>query len=151
MRALLSLSMVWVAGVTGALQAEPAARNTTTVVISNGLFAGSYTIDNGGCLYIKDRDIFGVTFKKFADHPTAKTLEEAAIQVDRASAQGAKTGDVTVKFLDVASDKPQDYSVSNVSLTVIRNGKGAQLSFEGNTSNHVHMRVTAVCDHTEEL
>jgi hypothetical protein len=116
MRPLLSLSIVWVTGVTGALQAEPATMNTTTVAISNGPFAGSYTVDNHGCLYIKDRDIFGVTFKKFAHHPTAKTLEEAAIQVDRASAQGAKTGDVTVKFLDVASDKPQDFSMSNVSL-----------------------------------
>jgi hypothetical protein len=151
MRALLILSMIWAACAAGALQAESSGKNTTTVVISDGHFAGSYTVDNEGCLYIKDRDIFGVTFKKFAHHPTAKTLEEAAIQVDRANAQGAKTGDVTVKFLDVGSDNPQDYSVSNVPLTVVRNGKGAQLNFEGKTSDHVHVRVTATCDHTEEL
>lgn len=149
MRALLIFSMIGAACAAGALQAESAGKNITTVAISDGPFAGTYTVDNHGCIYIKGRDLFGVTFKQFAHHPSAKTLEEAAIEVDRANAHGT-TGDVTVKFLDVGSDKPQDFSVSNVPLTVVRNGKGAQLSFEGKTSDHVHMRVTATCDRTEE-
>jgi hypothetical protein len=143
-------SIIWVAAVAGALQAEPVGKNITTVIISDGPFRGSYAVDNHGCLHIKDRDIFGVTFKGFAHHPTSKTLEEAAIQVDRSSARGPATGDVTVQFIDVAGDKPIDYSVSNVPLTVVRSGNGAQLSFEGTTTGHVHMRVIATCDHTEE-
>jgi hypothetical protein len=150
MRALRRFSILCAACIVGASQAEPAGQNSTTVVIAAGPFAGSYTIDNGGCVYIKDRDILGVTFKQFAHTPKTKTLEEAAIEVDRASTPGAKTGDVTVEFLDVASDKPQDFSVSNVPLTVIRNGKRAQFSFEGQSRDHVPMRVTATCDHTDE-
>jgi hypothetical protein len=59
--------MIWAACAAGALQAESSGKNTTTVVISDGHFAGSYTVDNEGCLYIKDRDIFGVTLVQKAE------------------------------------------------------------------------------------
>lgn len=149
MRKVRRFFMIWVAGIAAALAAAPESQNTTTVVLDSGPLAGSYTIDNNGCIELKERDKFGVTFKKFAHSPTVITLEEAAMELDRASTAGAKTGDVVVKLLAVGSDKAQDYSVSNVTLSVTRVGAGARLSFDGRTKEGLHMRVTATCDHTE--
>jgi hypothetical protein len=134
------------------LQAASAPENVITVVVSDGPFAGTYSADATACLHIKDRNTLGCGWKQFAKHPKTKTLEEAGIEVDSVSrGPGARTGDVTVKFLDGTGETMHDYSVVNVPLTLTRNGNVQQISFDGKTKDGVRMRVTGTIVKVEEF
>ncbi len=152
MRALGRALILSGIGLVSALQAAPAPRNGITVVVSDGPYSGSYTAEDTGCLHVKARNTLGCGWKEPANPTRSKRLEEAGIQVDTVSAgPGARTGDVVVKFLDGASGKIVDYSVSKVPLTLTRNGAVQQISFEGRTKDGVRMRVTGTLVEVEEF
>jgi len=144
--------VVWALGAVCAIQAASTPENVISVVVSDGPFAGSYTADATACLHVKDRNTLGCGWKKFSEHTKTKTLEEAGIQVNMVSAgPGARTGDVIVKFLDGNGDKMRDYSVSNVPLTLTRNGSVQQISFDGRTKEGLRMRVTGTIVQVDEF
>jgi hypothetical protein len=152
MRAIFRAIILWAFGAVWALQAASAPENVITIVVSDGPFAGSYTVEATACLHVKDRNTLGCGWKKFAEHPKTKTLEEAGIQVDTVSrGPGARTGDVIVKFLDGIGETMHDYSVSNVPLTLTRNGNVQQISFDGKTKDGVRMRVTGTIVQVDEF
>jgi len=152
MRAIFRAIILWAFGAVCALQAASAPDNIITIVVSDGPFAGSYATEATACLHVKDRNTLGCGWKKFAEHPKTKTLEEAGIQVDTVSrGPGARTGDVIVKFLDGIGETMHDYSVSNVPLTLTRNGNVQQISFDGKTKDGVHMRVTGTIVQVDEF
>lgn len=152
MRAISKAVALWALGAAGAIAAASAPQNLITVVVSDGPFAGTYTAEATACLHVKDRDTLGCGWKQFATHPKTKTLEEAGIQVDTVSrGPGARTGDVIVKFLDGSGDTMHDYSLSNVPMTLSRNGTVQQLSFEGKTREGMRMRVTGILVEIEEF
>ncbi len=144
--------LVWAFGGVHALMAATAPENTITVEVLNGPFAGTTTVDATGCPHVKDRDKLGCGWKAFSEHTTTKALEEAGIEVDTVSAgPGARTGDVVVKFLEANGGTMHDYSVSNVPLTLTRNGGVQQISFDGKTKEGVRMRVTATIVQVDEF
>jgi hypothetical protein len=152
MRAICKVMILWAFGAVCAIQAASAPQNVITIVVSDGPFAGTYTADDTACLHVKDRNTLGCGWKKFAEHPKTKTLEEAGIQVDTVSrGPGARTGDVIVKFLDGIGETVHDYSVSNVPLTLTRNGNVQQISFDGKTKDGVRMRVTGTIVQVDEF
>jgi hypothetical protein len=152
MRAICKVMTLWAFGAVCAIQAASAPQNVITIVVSDGPFAGTYTADDTACLHVKDRNTLGCGWKKFAEHPKTKTLEEAGIQVDTVSrGPGARTGDVIVKFLDGIGETMHDYSVSNVPLTLTRNGNVQQISFDGKTKDGVRMRVTGTIVQVDEF
>ncbi len=152
MRAICQVMILWAFGAVCAIQAASAPQNVITIVVSDGPFAGTYTADDTACLHVKDRNTLGCGWKKFAEHPKTKTLEEAGIQVDTVSrGPGARTGDVIVKFLDGIGETIHDYSVSNVPLTLTRNGNVQQISFDGKTTDGVRMRVTGTIVQVDEF
>lgn len=152
MRAIYIAMMVSALGAVCALQAAPAPQvNGITVVVSDGPFAGTYTAKDTACLHVKDRNTLGCGWKDFGNTNT-KRLEEAGIQVDTVSAgPGARTGDVIVRFLDGINKNMHDYSVSNVPMTLTRNGAVQQISFDGRTKDGVRMRVTGTIVEVEEF
>ncbi len=152
MRAIGRVIILSGIGSVSALQAAPAPENVITVVVSDGAYSGSYTALNPGCLHVKDRNTLGCGWKEAAEPNKTKRLEEAGIQVDTVSAgTGARTGDVVVKFLDGVSGKMIDYSVTNVPLTLTRNGAVQQISFAGKTKDGVRMRVTGTIVQVDEF
>ena len=152
MRVIRRATILWAVSGVCALQAASATENVITVVVSDGPFAGTYTADNTACLHVKDRNTLGCGWKQFAEHPKTKTLEEAGIQVDTVSrGPGARTGDVIIKFLDGIGETMHDYSVSNVPLTLSRNGNVQQIIFDGKTKYGVRMRVTGTIVQVDEF
>jgi len=150
MSRFLGLFLLSTFGVVQATQAaDPPSKNLTTIVVADGPFAGTYTADNTACLTVKARDTFGSGWKAFSNHPKTKTLEEAGIQADRVNAEGGKTGSIVVKFADGVSDKLVDYSLSNVPVTLKRNGTGGQLTFDGKTKDGVRLKISANCVEVE--
>ena len=147
-----SAMMLLTIGMVGSLQAASTQQNVIAVIVSDGPFAGSYTASDVACLHVKDRNTLGCGWKAFSEHGKTKTLEEAGIQVDTVSAgPGARTGDVIVKFMDGSSEGLQDYSLTNVPLTLTRTGTVQVISFDGKTKNGMHMRVTGTIVQVDEF
>jgi hypothetical protein len=128
-----------------ALQAaEPASKEVSTVVISNGPFAGTYTAE-ALCIHIKARDTLGAGWKDFSKPPKGKWMSEGGIQIDYLSKPGPKSGTVILTMSDGSSAKPTAYNVSGLPVSLVRSGEGGQITFDGKLPDGVRVKITAVC------
>ena len=116
------------------------AGNTLDIVIGNGPHAGTYKppAETVICLHAKTQNRYSAAWKDFDAHD-AKAIAEAGISVSNPDGAGAKQGDVRVAFGDQAP------------LTMTKNGKGAEITFQGKTKDGIQLRVTAKCSDVEEM
>jgi hypothetical protein len=128
-----------------------AAPNVLEVVVGNGPLAGSYKppVSEVICLHAKKQKVYSAAWKDFNAHD-AKALAEAGISVSNPDEAGTKRGDVRVAFGD-PDRKPTVYSVNQVPLAMTGTGKGAEIGFQGKTSDGIELRVTAKCLEVEEM
>jgi len=127
------------------------------IVIGGGPRAGTYQLPaaNIYCVHIKSQDIVAASYKDF-DATDPKTIGTAAIGVTNPEDAGAKWGSVDVIFAGPEGKGSGGYSLSIPKdspgpLTLTRNGKSAELTFQGKTKDGISIRITAKCPALEEL
>lgn len=127
------------------------AGNTLDIVIGNGPHAGTYKppADTVICLHAKKQNRYSAAWKDFDAHD-AKAIAEAGISVSNPDGAGAKQGDVRVAFGD-PDKKPTVYSIDQAPLTMTKNGKGAEITFQGKTKDGIQLRVSAKCSDVEDM
>jgi hypothetical protein len=133
---------------TAGVRASP---NVLEVVVGNGPFAGSYKLPESEiiCLHAKKQKIYSAAWKGFNVHD-AKSIAEAGISVSNPDDAGAKHGDVRIAFGDQGR-KPTVFSINQSPLTLTIKGKGAELAFQGKTTDGIQLRVAAQCLDVEEM
>ena len=131
--------------------------NLLEFVIGNGPHAGTYKIQASEimCMHFKQGKNIAAVFKDF-DAKDVKKVGEAAINVANPDEAAPKRGDVLVAFGARGDKSATRYNVSIPGdsagpITIIRNGKGADLAFQGRTKDGISLRVTAKCLELEEL
>ena len=131
------------------------------IVIGGGPRAGTYQLPaaNIFCINLKTQKTVAISYKDF-DATGTNTIGTAAIGVTNPDDAGPKRGSVEVSF---AAAEGQDAVSSSLSyaisipsespgpLVLTRNGKGAELSFQGKTKDGVSIRITAKCAALEDL
>jgi len=131
------------------------ATNTLEIVITGGPHAGTHKppVSDVICVHVKQHQ-FSVGFKNF-DAPAPNKISEAGINIDNPDAAVAKTGEVRVSFGD-PKKSPTVYDLfvprdSKGPLTFVKTGKGADLSFAGQTKDGIQLRLTARCLDIDEF
>jgi hypothetical protein len=140
----------------GAL-AHATPENTLEIVIGGGPNAGTYRLPAAdiSCIHFKQRKNLFAVYKDF-DARDPKKIGEAGIDISNPDEAGTKRGSVLVHFGARDDKRGMKYNVSipdqsTGPLTVIRNGKNADLAFQGRTKEGISIRVTAKCQDVEEL
>jgi hypothetical protein len=131
--------------------------NVLVIVIDNGPHAGTYKPPAADtmCMLFKQQKQFTVVYKDFdAADPTK--VGEGGINITNPDEAGPKRGDVLVAFGSRGDKQASRYSVSVPGdsagpITLIRNGKAADLAFQGRTKDGISLHVTARCPVVEEL
>lgn len=133
-----------------ALGAVPAG-NTLDIVIGNGPHAGTYKMpaDTVICLHVKKQNRYSAAWKNFDAHD-AKAIAEAGISISNPDGAEAKQGAVRVAFGDPGK-KPTVYNIDQAPLTMTKDGRGAEITFQGETKDGIQLRVTAKCSDVEEM
>lgn len=131
------------------------APNTFEIVISGGPHAGTYKppVSEVICLHVKQRQ-FSVAYKNF-DATAPNALSEAGINIDNPDVTAAKAGEVRLSFGNPKKN-PTIYDVlvprdSKGPITFTRSGKGADLTFQGQTKEGVQLHLMAKCLDIDEL
>jgi hypothetical protein len=131
--------------------------NTMEIVIGGGPHAGTYKPPPTSiiCMDAKKQNQFTAAYKDFnASDP--KTLSEAVINISNPAETGPKQGDVLITFGDPDKKPPMQYTVSisrgnTGPLTFTRNGKGADVAFQGQTKDGISLHFTARCTSIDVL
>lgn len=140
--------------VAGLANARGEAVNTLEIVVGNGPHAGTYKPADIICMHLTAQKRFSASFRNF-DAPIPNVVGEGGISVDNPDDVGAKWGDVMVSFGE--RDKhPMVYSVSipraaKEAITMTKNGKETDLTFQGQTKDGIRIRVAARCLQTDEF
>ena len=140
-----------------ALASAPApSDNLMEIVIGNGPHAGTYKLSTSDvmCMHWQRKNL-AVVYKEF-DASDLNKISTAAINVENPDEAARKSGSVLVAFKsrDGKRGSQYDVSVSRDSadpITLTRNGKSADLAFQGRTKEGFSLRMTAKCTSVEEL
>jgi hypothetical protein len=131
--------------------------NLLEFVIGNGPYAGTYKLQTSDvmCMHFKQQKQVTAVYKDF-DAKDLKKIGEAGINILNPDEAGPKRGNVLIAFgaRDDKSATRYDVSIPGDSagpITLNRNGKGADLTFQGRTKDGISLRVTAKCLELEEL
>ena len=98
----------------------------------------------------KQQKQFTAVYKDF-DPRDPKKVSEAAINIENLAETGPRQGHVLITFRAIpAGSRPCGYSLSisrknSGGLTFTRTGKGADLAFQGRTSDGIALHLTAKC------
>jgi len=127
------------------------------IVVGNGPHAGTYKLPAPAimCMRFKVGKNISAVYKDF-DAGDMNKIGEAAINIANPDDTGPKRGDVLVAFGARDAKGASRYSLSIPTdsagpLTFTRNGKGADMAFQGKTKDGISLRVTAKCAALEEL
>jgi hypothetical protein len=131
--------------------AHAQAVNALEIVIGSGPQAGTYKLPatNMICLRTKQPNQFSAAYKDFnARDP--KTPSGVGFNVFNPDEAGPKQGEINIRFGDPDRKRPVLYEVSisgdsKGKLTLTKNGKVVDLTFQGQTKDGVTLRVTAKC------
>jgi hypothetical protein len=139
-------TVILAAGASVLSAARPhAAPNPMTIVVANGPYAGTYKAraDEVVCVHAKAQKMYAASFKDFnASSPRA--FAEGGLKVNNPDVAGPKKGDLLASF--GTKDKLSvEYNVTDVPITMIAKGEGAELAGSGKTKDGVQIRVTASC------
>ena len=135
-----------------ALRAQ-SAPDVIEVVVLNGPHAGTYKTPSSEtiCAHYKQMKWTFATWRG-EEAPDPKKLSAAAIKVLNPEQAGPKRGDVQIAFGTEPGKKVvADYKVTDVPVTLTTKGKGAEMSFDGQTKDGVGLRVNAKCSEVENL
>jgi hypothetical protein len=131
--------------------------NVLEIVIGNGPHAGTYKLSTSEvmCMHFKQQKQVTAVYKDF-DASDPKKIGEAGLNITNPDEAGPKRGDVLVAFGGRGDKGGSRYSVSIPGdsagpITLIRNGKEANLAFEGRTKDGISLHVTAKCTSLEAL
>ena len=131
--------------------------NTLEIVIGGGPNAGTYKppASTTSCMHFKQQKQFTAVYKDF-DASDLKKVGEAGINITNPDETGPKRGDVLVAFGARDDKRALRYSISIPGdsagpITLTRNGKTADLAFQGKTKDGISIRVTARCLDVEEF
>jgi hypothetical protein len=145
------------AGTLGAARLTAGApENTLEIVIGGGPNAGTYKppAADVSCMYLKQQKQFNAVYKDF-DAKDAKKVGEAGINILNPDDPGPKRGNVLVDFGSREDQRAQKYSISipdpGATLTLTRNGKTAEMAFQGRTKAGIAIRMTAKCLAIDEM
>jgi hypothetical protein len=137
-----------------AISAEP---ESMEIVIGGGPGAGTYELPSANiyCMHLKNQNTVAASYKDF-DASDPKTIGTAAIGVTNPDEAGPKRGSVQVSFAGPEGKASASYSISIPGdspgpLMLTRDGKSAELAFQGKTKDGVSIRITAKCPALEEL
>jgi hypothetical protein len=149
LRLILALAVASV--LAGSTHAQSPGDNALEIVIGNGPYAGTYKPPPSDvlCMDAKQQKQFTAVYKDF-DPRDPKKVSEAAINIENPAETGPRQGQVLITFGDPGRKPPIRYSLSiarenSGGLTFTRTGKGADLSFQGRTSDGIALRLTAKC------
>ena len=125
--------------------------NSLEIIIGSGPQAGTYKLPatNTICLHTKQPNQFSAAYKDLkASAP--KTPSGVGINVFNPDEAGPKQGEVNIRFGDPDSKRPALYQVfiprdSKGPLTLTKNGKVVDLTFQGQTKDGIALHVTARC------
>lgn len=138
-------------GIAALAHASAESDNVLEIVIGGGPHAGTYKPPTSPiiCMDAKQQKQFTAVYKDF-DASDPKKLSEAAINIWNPAETGPRLGNVLITFGDPAKKPPIQYSVTISrdnpgGLTFTRNGKGADLAFQGRTKDGISLSVTARC------
>ena len=131
--------------------------NVLEIVVGNGPHAGTYKLSTSAvmCMHFKQQKQVTAVYKDF-DASDPKKIGEAGINITNPDEPGPQRGDVLVAF-GARDDKGSSrYSVSIPGdsagpITLTRNGKAADLAFQGRTKDGISLHVTARCTNLEVL
>ena len=131
--------------------------NALEIVIGSGPQAGTYKLPatNTICLHTKQPNQFSAAYKDLnARDP--KTPSGVGINVFNPDEAGPKQGEVNIRFGDPDRKRLPLYEVSiprdsKGPLTLTKNGKVVDLTFQGQTKDGITLRVTAKCGQINEF
>jgi hypothetical protein len=154
---LFLLSSACALSVAALAHASAATDNTLEIVVGGGPNAGTYKLQTDAvmCMHFKQQKQFTAVYKDF-DASDAKKIGEAGLNITNPDEAGPKRGDVLVAFGGRNNKSASRYAVSIPGdsagpITLKRNGKMADLAFQGRTKDGISLRVTAKCTDVEEL
>ena len=131
--------------------------NLLEFVIGNGPHAGTYKLQTSEvmCMHFKQQKQVTAVYKDF-DASDPKKIGEGGINIVNPDEAGPKRGDVLVAFGGRGDKSAARYAVSVPGdsagpIMLTRNGKSADLAFQGRTKDGILLRVTAKCLELEEL
>lgn len=144
-------------GVAALANAPAPSENTLEIVIGNGPHAGTYKPSPSDvmCMHFKQQKQVTAVYKDF-DASDLTKIGEAGMNITNPDETGPKRGDVLVAFGARDDKRASRYTVSIPGdsagpITLTRNGKAADLAFQGRTKDGISLRVTVKCLNVEEL
>jgi hypothetical protein len=153
----LFLAVAGASALSGAALAYAPPDPTLEIVIGNGPYAGTYTVEPSDvmCMRFKQGKNVTAVFKDF-DAKDPRKVAEAAINIWNPDEAAPKWGSVQVAFGPRSDKSATRYEVKITAdnagpITIIKHGKGADLAFQGRTKDGISLRVTAKCLELEEL
>jgi hypothetical protein len=154
---LFLLSGACALSVAALAHASASTDNILEITLGNGPNAGTYKLQTSAvmCMHFKQQKQVTAVYKDF-DASDPKKIGEAGINITNPDEAGPKRGDVLVAFGARDNKSASRYSVSIPGdsagpVTLTRNGKEAELAFQGRTKDGISLRVTAKCASLEEL
>lgn len=125
--------------------------NALEIVIDSGPHAGTYKLPatNTICLHTKQPNQFSAAYKD-VNARDPKTPSGVGFNVFNPDEAGPKQGEINIRFGDPDRKRPILYEVSipgdsKGPLTLTKNGRVVDLTFQGQTKDGVTLRVTAKC------
>ena len=153
----LFVAVAAASALSGAALASAPADPTLEIVIGGGPNAGTYKppASTTSCMHFKQQKQFTAVFKDF-DASDLKKVGEAGINITNPDEAGPKRGDVLVAFGARGDKRAVRYTISIPGdspgpITLNRNGKSADVAFQGKTKDGFAIRVTARCLDVEDL
>lgn len=154
---LFVVSAACILSVAALTHASAATDNTLEIVVGGGPNAGTYKLQTDAvmCMHFKQQKQFTAVYKDF-DTSDLKKIGEAGLNITNPDEAGPKRGDVLVAFGARNDKRASRYSVSIPGdsagpITLARNGKRADVAFQGRTKDGISLRVTATCISIDEL
>jgi hypothetical protein len=131
--------------------------NALEIVIGNGPQAGTYKLPatNTICLRTTQPNQFSAAYKDLKARDP-RTPSGAGINVFNPDEAGPKQGEINIRFGDPDKKRPPLYQVSipresKGPLTLTKNGKVVDLTFQGQTKEGIMLHVTAKCGQINEF
>jgi len=154
-RLFLAVASASALGVAALASASP--DNTLEIVIGGGANAGTYQPPAAAtsCIHFKQQKQFTAVYKDF-DASDLKKVGEAGLNITNPDETGPKRGAVLVAFGARNDKRALRYEISIPGdsagpITLSRNGKTADLAFQGKTKDGIAIRVMARCLDVEEF